>query len=285
MTQPSSSITVSPDGQSIKITNCDIEFSSGFDPSTGAGTITITPYGGLGTLPGVLQGQQGPAPVLNQLNVVQLAAGQALPVPNGSFDEVSPGVYNATWSVNAGAQGAAGANAISEATDLSGTATNNATLIWNALTNQFEYAPQAIGKLYGPSTISSVSGAGGQQGQPQVMATISVPAWSFNWFPVVTGQAVVNGTANTQVMLSANLSSTSGDQVSVGYGVTGLTQQLVALQSTIPAGASGTYGEITAGSTATIVISATQTGNTTDGWSIDKTWASFSLMIFPVASS
>lgn len=289
MTSPTSSITLSADGQSITITNCDVTFNSGFDPSTGVATMTVTPKGTsaaqlVSTMPALLQGEPGPYSTIRNVNMTQVPAGQALPQPPASVTPVAPGIYDLNIAVNSGEQGSTGQNVIQSASDLVGTATNNATIIWNALTNQFEYQPQMLGTLYWPSTINTVSGSA-DEGQPQVLCTITVPARTFAWYPVVLGQAVVNGTVNTQVKLSANIGSTSGQQVAVGYGVTGLLQQLVALQAAIPAGSTGTYGQIASGASATIVISATQIANVTDAWSISPTQASFNMMVNPVPPS
>lgn len=277
MTQPNG-ITV--DGNSLIISNATITVENAFDQSNGAAVIIITPQGGLGTLPALLQGEPGLPPVLRNINVTQLPAGTALPSPNGTFTLISPGgpgvasVYDVNYSVNQGAAGESGSYSIAGSTDLSGTATNNYTLVWNALTDQFEYQPLYIGATYWPSTINSTSGFTAQ-GTPRTLTQISIPALPFAYTPVVVGQTVVTGTVNTVVKLSANLGSTTGQQVGVGYGVAGQANQTVVLQQGIPAGSATGYGQVSANSSATIVLSATQTANTTDSWATSNLTTSF----------
>jgi hypothetical protein len=114
------------------------------------------------------------------------------------------------------------------------------------------------------------------------LAQISVPALPFAWTPVCLGQTVITGTANTVVELSANIGSVSGQQVSVGWGVAGQPNQTVALTGGIPAGSAPGYGQVAANSSATIVLSATQTANTTDSWSTSNLTTSFQLTPSPV---
>lgn len=287
MTQPNN-ITV--DGNSIVISNCTLTIDNAFDPTVGAATITITPSGGLGTLPPLLQGLPGMPPTFRNVNFTQVPYGTALPNPAATWTLVSPGgpgegsVYDLNLWLNAGPPGSPGAYQIANSQDLSGTANNNWTLIWNALTNEFNYQPQYLGKVYWPSSINSTSGYTAQ-GTPRVLCQISVPALPFAWYPVVTGQTVVTGTVNTQIELSANLGSTTGNQVGVGYGVVQLPNQTVALASSIPAGATGTYGQVAANSAATVVFSATQVATTTDAWSTVASTTSFNLMVNPVPPS
>lgn len=283
-------MAITSDGNSITITNCTITIDNAFDQTTGVATITITPSGGLGTLPALLEGQPGLPPTLRNVNFNQVPYGTALPTPAASWTLVSPGgpgqaaVYDLNLNLNAGPPGTPGAYKIANAQDLAGTAANNYTLVWNALSNEFQYQPQYLGKVYWPSTINSTSGFTAQ-GTPRTLCQISVPALPFAWYPVVMGQCIVTGTVNTQIELSANVGSTTGDQVGVGYGVVQLPNQTVALASSIPAGATGTYGQIAANAAGTIVFSATQVANTTDSWSTTSSTTSFHLMVNPVPPS
>jgi hypothetical protein len=283
-------VGITVDGNSLTVTNCTITFNNAFDQTTGAATITITPTGGLGTLPGLLEGVSGPPCQFRNVNLTQVPYGTALPSPNATWTLISPGgpglaaVYDLNLWLNEGAPGQAGSFALQNATDVAGTATSNWTLIWNALTDQFLYAPLYIGATYWPSTISSTSGYT-SQGTPRTLTQISVPALPFAWYPVVTGQTVVTGTINTQIELSANIGNTSGNQVGVGYGVTGQPSQTVVLQSSIPAGSTSTYGQVAKNTAATIVLSATQVATTTDNWGTSNATTSFQVMPNPVPPS
>jgi hypothetical protein len=284
VTQPNG-ITV--DGNSLIISNATITVENAFDQSNGAAVIIITPLGGLGTLPALLEGQPGLPPVLRNINSTQIPAGTALPDPAWEWVLISPGgpgvaaVYDLNVAINAGETGESGSFAIQDATDLSGSATNNWTVIWDAVEDQFKYAPLYIGATYWPSTISSTSGFTAQ-GTPRTLTSVSIPALPFAWTPVMYGQTVVTGTVNTVVELSANIGSTSGDQVGVGYGVAGQANQTVALISGIPAGSASGYGQVAANSSATIVLSATQTANTTDSWATSSGTTSFIVTPNPV---
>jgi hypothetical protein len=283
-------VGITVDGNSITIDNATITLNNAFDQTTGAATITITPAGGVGSLPGILEGQPGLPPTLRNVNFTQVPYGTNPPNPAASWTLIYPGgpgvaaVYDLNLWLNAGPPGNAGSYAIASSTDLSGTATNNTTLVWNALLDQFEYQPLYLGATYWPSTINSTSGFTAQ-GTPRTLCQISVPALPFAYYPVPIGQTVVTGTINTQIEVSANIGSVSGNQVGVGYGVVGLANQTVALQASIPAGSSGTYGQVAANSAATIVFSATQVANTTDNWATTASTTSFQMTINPVPPS
>lgn len=287
MTQPNG---ISVDGNSLVISNATITLENAFDQSNGAAVIIITPAGGLGTLPALLQGEPGLPPVFRNITTHPVAAGTALPDPSSTWTLISPGgpgvasVYDLDIWVNSGEAGDSGSYSIAGSTDLSGSAANNWTLVWNAISNQFEYAPLYIGATYWPSTISNTSGFTAQN-TARTLTSISVPALPFAWTPVMFGQTVVTGTVNTVIKLSANLGSVSGQQVGVGFGVAGQANQTVVLQSGIPAGSASGYGQVAANSSATIVLSATQTANTTDSWSTSSSTTSFQLTPNPVPPS
>lgn len=281
---------ISVDGNSLVISSATITVENAFDQSTGAAVIIITPANGLGTLPALLEGQPGLPPTIRNINVTQVPYGTALPSPNGTATLIYPGgpgvasVYDINLSLNQGEPGASGSYSIAGSTDLSGTATNNYTLVWNALENQFEYQPLYIGATYWPSTISSTSGFTAQN-TPRTLTSISVPALPFAWTPVVSGTCLITGTVNTQIELSANLGSTSGQQVAIGLGVTGQPSQAISLTGGIPAGSAAGYGQVAANSSATIVLSATQVANTTDSWSTNNLTTYFQLTPNPVPPS
>lgn len=281
---------ITTDGNSLTIDNCTITISNAFDPTTGVATITITPSGGLGTLPALLAGDPGLPPTLRNINYTPVPYGTALPDPAAEWTLIYPGgpgvaaVYDLNLAINSGAPGESGTFSITGANDLGGTQTNNYTLLWDAVSDQFLYAPLYLGSTYWPSTINSTSGYT-SQGTPRTLCQISVPALPFAWYPVVIGQTVVTGTINTQIELSANIGSTSGNQVGVGYGVVGQSYQTVVLQSSIPAGSTGSYGQVAANSAATIILSATQVASTTDDWATSSSTTSFMVTPNPVPPS
>lgn len=287
MTQPNG---ISVDGNSLVISNATITVENAFDQSNGAAVIIITPAGGLGTLPALLQGESGLSPSVRKIIPHYVAYGDSLPNPPATSTEISPGgpgvrsVIDIDIWIPTGQPGTSGSYSIAGSTDLSGTATNNYTLVWDALENQFFYQPLYIGATYWPTTINNTSGFTAQN-TARTLTQISVPALPFAWTPVMFGQTVVTGTVNTVIELSANLGSVSGQQVGVGFGVPGQASQTVVLQSGIPAGSTSGYGQVAANSSATIVLSATQTANTTDSWATSSSTTSFQLTPNPVPPS
>lgn len=138
---------ITVDGNSIIIENCTITLDNAFDPTTGVATMTITPSGGLGTLPGVLDGQPGLPPNMVVGTVSTLSPGSAATV---TFNTLTPGGPGAPSTVQANfgiPQGAAGAPSIFSiqgAEDLVGSLINGIILVWDELTGQFQATP-AVG--------------------------------------------------------------------------------------------------------------------------------------------
>jgi len=281
-------VGVSADGQSLTITGASITFDSSYDPTTGIATITITPAGGLGTLPAVLDGQPGQPPIFQVGAVTTLPAGSDATV---ALTELAPGgagisnVYQLNFGIPVGPTGASGSNSIFDFIAGGEAALTNAVgLIWNEVTSLFDPvvpAASAAGQVYYASSINSTTGS---SAGPRTLTSISVPPQPFPWFPTVSGGCVVTGTVNTQVNVQAFVGSTSGDQVGVGYGVPGTPTQSVALMSGVPAGSASGYGVVAAGTSATIVFAATQVASTSDAWSTASATSTFQVFTTPVQS-
>lgn len=277
MTQP---ITVSPDGTSITITNCTITFNSALDPSTGVATITITPSGGLGTLPAVLAGAPGQPATFRNVNLTQIPNGTSLPNPAASVTTVSPGgvgipaVYDLNLNLNSGAPGANGTNAtLHTAGDLATTATFGTitptvqyALAVNDTTSggHFTYQPFPFGVIEVPATYNSTSG---NSAGPRTLAQVQFPAMPYPWYPIVSGSCVISGTANTRVDLSAVLTTTSGQIVGYNDGFTGDTGATGSrvLAWNLPTNTS--LAKVPANTTQNIFFVANQmNGGITDNW-------------------
>jgi hypothetical protein len=278
-------VPISVDGNSIVITNCTVTVDNAFDPTTGVATITITPTGGLGTLPALVDGQSGPSPQLRNLNLTQVPYGTALPNPAGSFTTIvppgSPGVsavYDMNISLNSGAPGSLSAYTLSGASDISGSPAAKNVITRNSSNNGFVYSPRLVGPLGWASSYNDTSGTGAG---PRTLTQLTIPAQTFAYYPICIGSTVVNGTANTQVNLQAYVGSTAGNLVGIGFGVAGVPAQTVILQPGIPAGSNGTYGQVASGSTATLIFAATQVASTVDAWSTSKNTTSF--LVFGLA--
>lgn len=278
-------MAITQNGNSITISNCTITVNNAFDPTTGAATITITPSGGLGTLPALLAGQAGPPPQWRNVNLTQIAYGTSLPTPAATVTQIAPGgpgtasVYDLNLNLNSGAPGSAGTFNIGSANDWSGSVFSGAYPAWNAGTSKFNPTAPVIGTYLWASSTNSTSGTGAG---PRTLASISVSSQPNPWFVIPFAQTIVSGTVNTQVNLSANITTTGGNQVGIGYGVAGIANQNVFMLPAVPTGSGGTYPQIAASTSATIVFSATQVAATTDAWSTSSTTTSCGLLVFAV---
>ena len=276
---------ISVDGNSLTVTDCTITFNNAFDASTGMATITITPSGGLGTLPGVLDGQPGLPPNINVGAVTTLAPGSAATAALALMAPGGPGAAS-TYSLNLGIpQGAAGAPSvfsIQGAEDLIGSLVNGIILVWDELTGQFKATPPPLAVTVNASSINSTSGDGAG---PRLLSQVNIPAQSWAWTPQPSASCVVTGTANTQVNLQAFITNNQGQQVGIGYGVPGFANQTVSLGPGVPVGMQPGYGQVAAGVSANILLYATQVGSNTDAWSTSDLTTSFQVTAQPVQVS
>jgi hypothetical protein len=280
MTQP---INVDEDTGTVTITDCTITFNNAFDPTTGVASITITPVGGLGTLPGVLQGQPGYPPTLRNVNLTQVAYGEAIGA--STWTEIQPGgagepsIYDLNIELNSGAPGEIASFLITAAEDVVGAVEDFTTLLWNSAVNAFQLVVPPVGVYTWPTVINSTSGT---SSGPRTLAQITVPAQPWPWYPIVSGHSVVVGSVNTQVSLTANIGASGGVQVGSGSGVAGVVAQDIGLYSSPPAGTTASAPLIGTNTQATIVLSATQTGPNVDAWSTSAETTTFSVMALPV---
>lgn len=280
MTQPNG---ISVDGNSLVISNCTITFNNAFDPTTGVASITITPLGGLGTLPGVLEGQPGPPPTFRNINYTQLAFGES--GAGASFTEIAPGgpgtssIWDLDLSVNSGAPGDIASFLLTAAEDVVGTLENWFTVLYDSADNVFNLGLPPIGVKSWPTVANSTSGTGAG---PRTLGQTTIAAQPWASVVTVSGQTLVSGTVNTQVNVTANIGSASGQQVGAGFGAPGQAKQSIILSDGPPAGTSTSAVQIAKNTSATIVFSATQVGSNTDAWSTTDTTTVFSVTTTPV---
>lgn len=278
MTQPN----ISVNGNSIVISNATITFNNAFDPTTGTASITITPQGGLGTLPALLQGQPGLPPILQIGTISTVSPGGS---STASLTQLSPGgpgtpsVYALNLGLPSGLAGSLGAFLLTAASDVIGTVEAGFTLVYNLASNAFNLQPLTFTPTFYASSINSTSGTGTG---PRTLTSISIPAQPYSWLPKPSGSCVITGTVNTAVNLYAYEGSTSGNQVGIGFGVAGVPTQTVGLHDGVPTGSASTYGVIAANTSATIIFAATQVASTTDAWSTSSSTTSFQVTASPV---
>jgi len=291
-------MSISVSGNSLVVDNCTLTLNNAFDPTTGIATLTITPSGGLGTLPALVNGTPGLPPGISIGTVTTLSAGASATATLTQLTAGGAGVastYSLNLGIPAGATGSSGSYTIASSTDYaagSSTATTSApsglgtlaiangfTLMWNSSTSKFNPVPPPKAAVYFPTSISATSG---NSAGPRLLSQIVIPAQPYNFFPVVSGQCIVSGTVNTQVHLYSYITNSSGQQIGVGFSAPGTANQAPVLTSGVPAGSSSTYGQISAGTTATIVLYAQQVASTTDAWTTSSATTSFQVAALPV---
>ena len=278
-------MSISVDGNSLIINDCTLTLNNAFDPTTGIATITITPSGGLGTLPALVNGTPGLPPGISIGTVTTLSAGASATAALTQLTAGGPGTastYALNLGIPVGATGSTGSFTIQTATDYalgSGSLTTGNALIYNSSTSKFNPLPLPLASANFPTAINSTSGTGAG---PRQLASVVIPAQTYPWYPLVSAQTIVSGTVNTQVNLQAYITNTSGQQVGIGYSAPGIANQVVTLISAAPTGSGSTYGQVSAGTTATIVLYATQVASTSDAWSTSASTTSFQVIELPV---
>lgn len=285
-------ISSNPDG-SITWTG-SVTLSGASDPlTTGVATMTLTPSGGVSNLPALVQGDPGLSPTLRNVIVNQVAAGTTPPA--SSWTLVTPGtstvppVYDLNLYVNSGAAGATGPSTnISSAPDVEGgppgSGTDGYTLYWVNADGKWKIsAPKRTAFPYTVPNSSFATAYNGNAGT-YVVASVGVPAQPYAWRPKVHGAIYATGTINTHVDLVCRLNNaTTGDIVGYGLGQTGAGPYPIVCQPAFGASVSGssTYGQVAAGTAATIFLIAQQTASTTDNWQTVNTNAYFTVEAVP----
>jgi hypothetical protein len=253
--------------------------------------LTLTPNGGVGNIPALIQGQPGAPALINATTVSTLAAGSSATFSLTQTNAGGPGqssTYTANLGIPQGAQGTAGSSGtIHGASDLSGTAAvgNILTVSQISPSTAFVYSAMPFGNMFNTpsSSISSVSLTGQAS---QTMATLAVPAQSYAWYPAVSAQGTVVGTTNTVVNLTAWLNTVStGNVLGKVSGYAGQATQLLTMIPSLGALAgsgSPAYGQVAAGASANIILVAQQTASTGDSCTIGNSTAAFTVQMVPV---
>lgn len=279
--------TVGSDGVSL-VWQGQLSFVNAADVlQTGVATLTATPSGGISNLPAIVDGDPGLPPVLTFATPTPLTPGSS---PTMSSTLTSPGgagtasAYTVTLGIPTGATGAAGTNGtISGASDLSGSLVNGDTLYYNSSTSKWVVSQPIF--TQGPFiTLNSSFAAdySGSAGTFQV-ATVGLPSLPWPYYPVVSAGLYVSGTINTHVDLVARLNNaTSGQQIGYGLGQTGAGPFPVTIGASFGAALTGTYGQVSANTTATVYLVATQINSTTDAWQTINTNGYLSVLAVPV---
>lgn len=269
-------------GNSIMITEANIELVNVVNDDTGVAYIIITPEGGVGALPFMATGAPGMPALFTNVELEIVPYGQALPTPNPQVTLVNaggPGLnskYSLTFTLNEGAPGATGSPSISGSSDLGsspalGEATEKFVLVYRASDGKWVPTAQKVGNRYWPASIAATAF---NSTSPRLLSSLAIAAQPFDWYPRLFAQTVVTGSDGatpTRVDLVARLNdAASGDVVGFGKGLiganaAGIPTQLLPMS---PVGQdSATYGKVLAGNAATIHLRAEQMAASSSSWS------------------
>lgn len=288
-------MSLSIDGNSL-VFDGTVTITNATDITTGVATLMLTPSGGVGVLPALATGGPGLPALFDSIEVIQVPFGSTPPDPQ--IIQTDPGGagssshYRLVFGVNTGEQGPAGTMHISTAADLEngppGSSTDHYMLKWVNADAAWKIVAQLCGGT--ASATSFVSAAGNATNA--TLASLTIAAQPFDWYPRVTGFAVPTGTGNTHVDLVARLNNaTTGDQVGFGPGMTGAGTTVPALPVHLVQAFGGAigptlaYGKVSKGSAATIYMVANQTASTSDSYSVPGTSCSFTVKVDPVPNT
>lgn len=280
---------------SLSISGNDLIFDgqvtiSNFSNPASVATLTLTPSGGVGNLPALVDGDPGLPPNLTMGTVTTLSAGASA---TGSFTQTAtggPGVasaYTMNLGIPRGATGTAGTNStLAGCSDINvspAAAVGNFLTVASLSPTKYNYTTFPWGFVVNPSTITPLTGIAGQS--TQQMCSLSIAAQSSKWIPLCLATATVAGTVNTVVNLIATLTAgtRTNDVIGQAFGYAGQATQTLSMNSGFGALLGSGYGVVAAGTTATIYLKAQETASTADTWNVSNTTAAFTVIGITVA--
>lgn len=252
-----------------------------WDPSSSMFIAVAAPDGGLGSFPGLVQGDPGPAPTIDTaINFTPLAAGDPTP-DSASWTKTGTSTYKLNLALHNGAKGDAASFNLVDADDLDGSPAAGKIIVVKAGGVGFEYASQKSGDEFWPALINNTPTGN----SAYTLCQVSIPAQPWAWRPQVAGWCVVSGTgADVQVDLVARLNDEAAGKVlgrgrgRIGQNADGSPTVLV---SGPPSGSPADHNRIAAGAAATIFLRAErQSGSQT--FSTVGSATQFSVRVCPV---
>jgi hypothetical protein len=258
---------------------------NGVDPTTGTAYLVGTPDGGVGSIPYAAPGTPGLSPLITFV-MEEVDPDDALPGTNPELlSYVAGGAgtrseYNYKLYVHQGETGEAGAFAFLDATDISGSPTDDYMVVKTVGASTVQFAPQKVGGQYIGATVNTSGNT-----SPRVLSSVSIPAQPFAWRPRCFATTTVSGTANTRVDLLARVGNVgTGHQVGYAKGLAGATPSPLVLIPGSPSGSEipGTYGRIASGATTIIYLVAEQKNGTSDAWTTTAADTTFWVEIAPL---
>lgn len=252
-----------------------------WDPSSNMFLAVAAPYGGLGSFPALVQGDDGQTPNIDTvINFTVLDWDDPTP-STASWTEISENLYRLNLALHNGPQGDAAAFDLQDADNLVGTMVAGKMIVVDPTASGFIYITPKVGDEYWPATISNTPSGNAAY----TLCAVSVPAQGFDWRPEVSGWCVITGTgSDVQVDLIARLNdAASGNIVGRGRGHSGQNTEgfSTVLSSGPPAGSASTYNKVAAGVPAVIYLRAErQSGANTFTTTSAATW--FNVKVRPV---
>lgn len=252
-----------------------------WDPSSSMFIAVAAPDGGLGSFPGLVQGDPGPAPVIDTaINFTALASGDPTP-DSASWTALGSNTYKLNLALHQGPQGDTSSFNLSDADDVSGTPVTGDIIVVNETANGYEYLAQKAGDEYWPALIQNTPTGN----SAYTLCQVSIPPQPWAYRPQVSGWCVVTGTgADVRVDLIARLDDQAAGKVlgrgrgAIGQNTAGSPTVLV---SGPPSGSPADYNKIEAGEAATIFLRAErQAGSNT--FSTVGSATQFSVRVCPV---
>jgi hypothetical protein len=227
-----------------------------WDPSSSMFIAVAAPDGGLGSFPGLVQGDPGPAPVIETaINFTALPDGDPTP-DSASWTKVAANTYKLNLALHQGAKGDAASFNLADADDLTGNPVPGRVVAVNSTGRGFEYAAQKAGDEYWPALVSNTPTGN----SAFTLCQVSIPPQPFAWRPQVAGWCVISGTgSDVQVDLIARLDDQAAGKIlgrgrgRIGQNADGSPTVLV---SGPPSGSPADYNKIAAGAAATIFLRA-----------------------------
>lgn len=267
-------IVIDEGAGTLTITDCAITFPYGAEVGqTKVATITITPAGGVSSLPIAIEGASGLPAVFDSVTVTEYTPGDTIPDP--VLTQVDPGGpgesahYTLEFGVHKGDTGAAGTFAFLAGTDVDDAdLAAGYTVVVNADGDGVEFAAMKSGDLYWPGTgIAATSSA---NLTPRAIKTITIPARPRAYRVKPFAQTTVTGSADTRVDLIAYLGDpdSGGVEIGRGNGTAGTNPPTVTLiPANPPTSDQATYAKVAANTSATIYLRAVNQGNASANFS------------------
>lgn len=252
-----------------------------WDPSSSMFIAVAAPDGGLGSFPGLVQGEPGVTPVIQTaINFTALMPDDPTP-DSASWTLVGDNTYRLNLALHQGPKGDTTSFYLSDADDLAGTRLAGKIIVVDGNSSGYEYAYQKVGDEYWPAAINNAPT--GNPAYTLCQVTVLPQPWA--WRPQVSGWCVITGTgADVQVDLVARLEDPAAGKVlgrgrgKIGQNADGSPTVLV---SGPPSGVPSDYTTIAAGAYATIFLRAErQSGSQT--FSTVGTATQFSVRVCPV---